>query len=119
VSGVWGQGQTVGSRICRSNSRSLPSNNEKSRRLKQQVCATPLLTSGSCLLRELHLLGGHLGQNGQAVLDLEAFNLSVPEFLAEAHEGYPRGMNPVTELPVAGQLAVPGPPQILPLVGAQ
>src|SRR6516164_8051003 len=74
-------------------------------------------------LRKLHLLGGHLGQHKQAVLDLEAFNLSVPQFLAEAHEGHPRGMfrsreaegtgRPVTELPVAWQLAAPGSPSFL------
>src|SRR5215467_13342613 len=60
-------------------------------------------------LRKLHLLRCHLGQNGQAVLDLEAFNLSVPEFLAKAHKGYPRGMDTLPSCPSPGSSRYPVP----------
>src|SRR5947207_2784119 len=69
---------------------------------KKKVAATgrsprrrPLSASVSrkCLAdRKLDLLLCHLGQNRQAILDRETFNLSMLQFAAKSNECYPRRM---------------------------
>jgi hypothetical protein len=62
------------------------------KRQKQQKTDRPQKGDGlSYPLGKLDLLAGRLSQNGQAVLDTEPFNLSVPQLAAVANKLAPRG----------------------------